>query len=94
MSWNGGSAMAEKGANQDQAGKYSWRRALVLPGGSPTPPCCPQGLAPAVVSTVCEQGNFNVAHGLAWSYYIGYLRLILPGRPSSMSPFLDLQDRP
>lgn len=38
-----------------------------------------QGLAPAVVSTVCEQGNFNVAHGLAWSYYIGYLRLILPG---------------
>lgn len=32
-----------------------------------------------MVSTVCEQGNFNVAHGLAWSYYIGYLRLILPG---------------
>ncbi|XP_008046376.1 stimulator of interferon genes protein [Carlito syrichta] len=38
-----------------------------------------QDLTPAEVSTVCEKGNFNVAHGLAWSYYIGYLRLILPG---------------
>ncbi|XP_022349373.1 stimulator of interferon genes protein isoform X3 [Enhydra lutris kenyoni] len=41
-----------------------------------------QGLAPAEVSAVCEKGNFNVAHGLAWSYYIGYLRLILPGLPA------------
>ncbi|KAM6224549.1 LOW QUALITY PROTEIN: stimulator of interferon genes protein [Rhynchocyon petersi] len=38
-----------------------------------------QGLTPAEVSAICEKGNFNVAHGLAWSYYIGYLRLILPG---------------
>ncbi|XP_014650944.1 PREDICTED: stimulator of interferon genes protein [Ceratotherium simum simum] len=38
-----------------------------------------QGLAPAEFSAVCEKRNFNVAHGLAWSYYIGYLRLILPG---------------
>ncbi|XP_032106444.1 stimulator of interferon genes protein isoform X2 [Sapajus apella] len=38
-----------------------------------------KGLAPAEISAVCEKGNFNVAHGLAWSYYIGYLRLILPG---------------
>ncbi|XP_021111569.1 stimulator of interferon genes protein isoform X2 [Heterocephalus glaber] len=38
-----------------------------------------QGLAPAEISAVCEKGNFNVAHGLAWSYYIGYLQLILPG---------------
>ncbi|KAI2539164.1 stimulator of interferon response cGAMP interactor 1 [Homo sapiens] len=37
-----------------------------------------KGLAPAEISAVCEKGNFNVAHGLAWSYYIGYLRLILP----------------
>lgn len=59
---------------------------------SPAPPFCPQGLAPAEISTVCEQRNFNVAHGLAWSFYIGYLRLVLPGGPSSMSPFLDLQD--
>ncbi|XP_045854686.1 stimulator of interferon genes protein [Meles meles] len=41
-----------------------------------------QGLAPAEVSAVCEKRNFNVAHGLAWSYYIGYLRLILPGLPA------------
>ncbi|XP_058917294.1 stimulator of interferon genes protein isoform X3 [Kogia breviceps] len=38
-----------------------------------------QGLAPAEISAICEKRNFNVAHGLAWSYYIGYLRLILPG---------------
>nr|XP_008253329.1 stimulator of interferon genes protein isoform X1 [Oryctolagus cuniculus]XP_008253331.1 stimulator of interferon genes protein isoform X1 [Oryctolagus cuniculus]XP_008253332.1 stimulator of interferon genes protein isoform X1 [Oryctolagus cuniculus]XP_051699393.1 stimulator of interferon genes protein isoform X1 [Oryctolagus cuniculus]XP_051699394.1 stimulator of interferon genes protein isoform X1 [Oryctolagus cuniculus] len=38
-----------------------------------------QSLTPAEVSTICERKNFNVAHGLAWSYYIGYLRLILPG---------------
>ncbi|XP_037364122.1 stimulator of interferon genes protein [Talpa occidentalis] len=38
-----------------------------------------QELPPAEVSAVCEKGNFNVAHGLAWSFYIGYLRLILPG---------------
>ncbi|KAF0878645.1 stimulator of interferon genes protein [Crocuta crocuta] len=43
-----------------------------------------QGLAPAEVSAVCEKRNFNVAHGLAWSYYIGYLRLILPGLPARM----------
>ncbi|CAK7320664.1 stimulator of interferon genes protein isoform X1 [Vulpes vulpes] len=41
-----------------------------------------QGLAPAEVSAVCEKRNFNVAHGLAWSYFIGYLRLILPGLPA------------
>ncbi|KAM9254212.1 stimulator of interferon genes protein [Dugong dugon] len=38
-----------------------------------------QGLTPAEISAVCEKRNLNVAHGLAWSYYIGYLRLILPG---------------
>ncbi|KAG8506567.1 Stimulator of interferon genes protein [Galemys pyrenaicus] len=37
-----------------------------------------QELPPAEVSAVCEKRNFNVAHGLAWSFYIGYLRLILP----------------
>lgn len=52
-----------------------------LPGKSLRPFCCLQSLAPAEVSAVCEKKNLNVAHGLAWSYYIGYLRLILPGRP-------------
>ncbi|XP_006891294.1 PREDICTED: stimulator of interferon genes protein [Elephantulus edwardii] len=38
-----------------------------------------QGQTPAEVSAICEKRNFNVAHGLAWSFYVGYLRLILPG---------------
>ncbi|XP_051871002.1 stimulator of interferon genes protein [Pristis pectinata] len=32
----------------------------------------------AQISAICEKNKFNVAHGLAWSYYIGYLKLILP----------------
>ncbi|XP_072486577.1 stimulator of interferon genes protein isoform X1 [Notamacropus eugenii] len=38
-----------------------------------------QSLSPAEISEVCERGHLNVAHGLAWSYYVGYLKLILPG---------------
>ncbi|XP_043842587.1 stimulator of interferon genes protein [Dromiciops gliroides] len=38
-----------------------------------------QSLTPAEISEVCEKKQLNVAHGLAWSYYIGYLKLILPG---------------
>ncbi|XP_041050432.1 stimulator of interferon genes protein isoform X1 [Carcharodon carcharias] len=33
---------------------------------------------PAEISDICEKNKFNVAHGLAWSYYIGYLKFILP----------------
>lgn len=44
-------------------------------------------LSPAQVSTVCEKKNFNVAHGLAWSFYIGYLRLILPGLQTRIQYF-------
>ncbi|XP_067899619.1 stimulator of interferon genes protein isoform X2 [Heterodontus francisci] len=33
---------------------------------------------PAEISEICEKNKFNVAHGLAWSYYIGYLKLLLP----------------
>ncbi|XP_049991029.1 stimulator of interferon genes protein isoform X1 [Alexandromys fortis] len=46
-----------------------------------------QSLAPAEISAICEKGNFNVAHGLAWSYYIGYLRLILPGLQARIRMF-------
>lgn len=46
-----------------------------------------QSLAPAEVSAVCEKKNLNVAHGLAWSYYIGYLRLILPGLQARIQMF-------
>ncbi|XP_049641980.1 stimulator of interferon genes protein [Suncus etruscus] len=38
-----------------------------------------QDLSSAEISEVCEGKKFNVAHGLAWSYYVGYLKLILPG---------------
>lgn len=51
-----------------------------------------QGLAPAEVSTVCEQRNFNVAHGLAWSFYIGYLRLVLPGLPARIRSYNQLHN--
>lgn len=47
-------------------------------------------LSPAEVSAICEKRNFNVAHGLAWSYYIGYLRLILPGLQARMQIFNQL----
>lgn len=46
-----------------------------------------QCLAPAEVSAVCEQKKLNVAHGLAWSFYIGYLRLILPELPARIRSF-------
>uniref|UniRef100_A0A6I8P693 Stimulator of interferon response cGAMP interactor 1 n=1 Tax=Ornithorhynchus anatinus TaxID=9258 RepID=A0A6I8P693_ORNAN len=38
-----------------------------------------QPLTPAEISEVCERRHLNVAQGLAWSYYVGYLKLILPG---------------
>lgn len=51
-----------------------------------------QSLAPAEVSVVCEKKKFNVAHGLAWSYYIGYLRLILPGLQARIRMFNQLHN--
>ncbi|XP_076994749.1 stimulator of interferon genes protein [Tamandua tetradactyla] len=51
-----------------------------------------QGLTPAEVSAVCEKRNFNVAHGLAWSYYIGYLRLILPGLQARIQAYNKLHN--
>ncbi|XP_055481511.1 stimulator of interferon genes protein [Psammomys obesus] len=51
-----------------------------------------QSLTPAEVSAVCEEKNLNVAHGLAWSYYIGYLRLILPGLQARIRRFNQLHN--
>ncbi|KAL7858591.1 hypothetical protein AOLI_G00186930 [Acnodon oligacanthus] len=34
--------------------------------------------APVEISEVCESRKMNVAHGLAWSFYVGYLKLVLP----------------
>lgn len=36
------------------------------------------------MSRVMEEQKLNVGHGLAWSFYFGYLRLIIPGLQSRM----------
>lgn len=36
------------------------------------------------MSRVMEEQKLNVGHGFAWSYYFGYLRLIIPGLQSRM----------
>ncbi|XP_007904451.1 stimulator of interferon genes protein [Callorhinchus milii] len=35
-------------------------------------------LSPAQISEISETNKCNVAHGLAWSYYLGYLKIVLP----------------
>ncbi|XP_063344015.1 stimulator of interferon genes protein [Pelmatolapia mariae] len=39
------------------------------------------------VSDICEGRKKNVAHGLAWSFYLGYLRLVLPHLEQSIAAF-------
>ncbi|KAM7418112.1 hypothetical protein PAMA_017652 [Pampus argenteus] len=39
------------------------------------------------VSDICEGRKMNVAHGLAWSFYLGYLRLVLPRLEDSIATF-------
>ncbi|XP_069027072.1 stimulator of interferon genes protein isoform X1 [Embiotoca jacksoni] len=39
------------------------------------------------VSDICEGRQMNVAHGLAWSFYFGYLRLVLPHLEASIAAF-------
>ncbi|KAA0709680.1 Stimulator of interferon genes protein [Triplophysa tibetana] len=34
--------------------------------------------APVEISEICEVRKMNVAHGLAWSFYFGYLKFVLP----------------
>ena len=33
-----------------------------------------------VLPPLTEKNHLNVAHGRAWSYYYGYLKMVLPGR--------------
>lgn len=40
---------------------------------------CLQVPAPVEISEICEMKKMNVAHGLAWSFYTGYLKFVLPG---------------
>uniref|UniRef100_A0A3B3ZLF8 Stimulator of interferon genes protein n=1 Tax=Periophthalmus magnuspinnatus TaxID=409849 RepID=A0A3B3ZLF8_9GOBI len=39
---------------------------------------CVQVLSEVELSDICETRQMNVAHGLAWSFYLGYLQLVLP----------------
>ncbi|XP_010896713.2 stimulator of interferon genes protein [Esox lucius] len=39
------------------------------------------------VSAFCEERKMNVAHGLAWSFYLGYLNLVLPRLEDSIAEF-------
>ncbi|KAL0973900.1 hypothetical protein UPYG_G00212570 [Umbra pygmaea] len=39
------------------------------------------------VSEICEGRMMNVAHGLAWSFYFGYLKLVLPRLEDSIVEF-------
>ncbi|XP_072252591.1 stimulator of interferon genes protein isoform X2 [Leuresthes tenuis] len=39
------------------------------------------------VSEICESRKMNVAHGLAWSFYLGYLKLVLPCLEDSIIAF-------
>uniref|UniRef100_A0A8C8SQ41 Stimulator of interferon genes protein n=1 Tax=Pelusios castaneus TaxID=367368 RepID=A0A8C8SQ41_9SAUR len=37
-----------------------------------------QSTSAVEMSEICEKNNRNVAHGLAWAYYVGYLKFVLP----------------
>ncbi|XP_041845558.1 stimulator of interferon genes protein [Melanotaenia boesemani] len=39
------------------------------------------------VSDICEGRKMNVAHGLAWSFYLGYLQLVLPRLEDAIAKF-------
>ncbi|XP_008498981.2 stimulator of interferon genes protein [Calypte anna] len=39
------------------------------------------------VSELAERSQQNVAHGLAWSYYVGYLKIVLPRVKKSLEEF-------
>ncbi|KAK7137647.1 hypothetical protein R3I94_013333 [Phoxinus phoxinus] len=45
------------------------------------------GPAPVEISEICEVKKMNVAHGLAWSFYIGYLKLVLPVLQNKISQY-------
>uniref|UniRef100_K7G3W1 Stimulator of interferon genes protein n=1 Tax=Pelodiscus sinensis TaxID=13735 RepID=K7G3W1_PELSI len=47
----------------------------------------PQRPSAVEMSEICEKNNRNVAHGLAWSYYVGYLKFVLPRLKDLISEF-------
>uniref|UniRef100_A0AAY4DRW0 Stimulator of interferon genes protein n=1 Tax=Denticeps clupeoides TaxID=299321 RepID=A0AAY4DRW0_9TELE len=46
--------------------------------------------SPVEMSEVCEAGKMNVSHGLAWSFYLGYLKLVLPHLQKSVEKLKEL----
>ncbi|XP_073476893.1 stimulator of interferon genes protein isoform X1 [Aquarana catesbeiana] len=46
-----------------------------------------QGPTPAAISEITEKRHLNVGHGLAWSYYVGYLKFVLPALKDSVKKF-------
>nr|AQY10109.1 stimulator of interferon genes [Mylopharyngodon piceus] len=45
------------------------------------------GPAPVEISEICEVKKMNVAHGLAWSFYIGYLKFVLPDLQNKINQY-------
>uniref|UniRef100_A0A8C1KCR2 Stimulator of interferon genes protein n=1 Tax=Cyprinus carpio TaxID=7962 RepID=A0A8C1KCR2_CYPCA len=45
------------------------------------------GPAPVEISEICEMKKMNVAHGLAWSFYTGYLKFVLPDLQNKVSRY-------
>ncbi|KAM4677118.1 stimulator of interferon genes protein [Discoglossus pictus] len=46
-----------------------------------------QSPVPATIAEFMEKKQLNVAHGLAWSYYVGYLCFVLPSLKQSIKSF-------
>ncbi|XP_064181906.1 stimulator of interferon genes protein [Anguilla rostrata] len=47
--------------------------------------------SPVETSEICEERKMNVAHGLAWSFYTGYLKLVLPKLENSIEQYRQRQ---
>ncbi|KFP80507.1 Stimulator of interferon genes protein, partial [Acanthisitta chloris] len=47
----------------------------------------PQKPSAVEISEMSERSKQNVAHGLAWSYYIGYLKIVLPRLKKSLEEY-------
>ncbi|XP_070580239.1 stimulator of interferon genes protein 3-like isoform X1 [Ptychodera flava] len=45
------------------------------------------------ISELSEKDNLNVAHGLAWSYYFGYLKIILPELENTIENTTEWNDK-
>ncbi|XP_065119946.2 stimulator of interferon genes protein [Paramisgurnus dabryanus] len=45
------------------------------------------GPTPVEISEICEVRKMNVAHGLAWSFYTGYLKFVLPDLENKVTEY-------